>query len=169
MDTTRYQLEKNAQWVWVDVAKQTLRLMHHDCEEAIFRVSTAKNGLGCRKNSFCTPTGLHRIRLKIGAGCHPWQVFVARRPPGEIYQAELAKTYPERDWILGRILWLQGIEPGINRGADIDTLKRFVYIHGTADTAMLGTPCSHGCIRMHPQDMVTLFDVVAKHTPVWIR
>ena len=127
---------------------------------AVYPVSTARNGPGERRGSGCTPRGWHRIRIKIGAGLPLDTVFVGRRPTGEIYGPELAGRHPERDWILTRILWLTGLEPGCNRGGECDTLRRFIYIHGCPDTAPLGVPLSHGCIRMHNQDLLALFEEV---------
>lgn len=95
-------------------------------------------------------------------------VFAARRPTGEIYSAELASAHPGRDWILTRILWLSGCEAGFNRLGDVDTMRRFIYIHGCPDSEPMGVPRSHGCIRMHNPDIVELFDRVAAYTPVEI-
>jgi lipoprotein-anchoring transpeptidase ErfK/SrfK len=131
-------------------------------------ISTAANGAGEQQGSECTPRGLHRIRAMIGAGCRVNTVFRGRRPTGEIYNATLAQQYPERDWILTRILWLCGMEPGKNRLGSVDTMRRFIYIHGTPDEVLLGQPGSHGCIRMRNTDMVRLFDQVAIGTRVVI-
>jgi lipoprotein-anchoring transpeptidase ErfK/SrfK len=111
---------------------------------------------------------LHRIRLKIGAGCPRNAVFVGRRPTGEIYSAELAAAQPQRDWILTRILWLSGLEPGRNRGGSVDTLRRFIYIHGCPDNVPMGVPLSHGCIRMRNRDLLELFERVDNGTLVEI-
>lgn len=134
-----------------------------------YPISTGRNGLGEGQGSGCTPRGLHRIRLKIGAGCPPGAVFVGRRFTGEIYAPEMAAAFPQRDWILGRILWLTGAERGRNRGGGCDTLRRYIYIHGTPDTEPLGVPLSHGCIRMANDDLVDLFDRVAVGDPVLIE
>ena len=134
-----------------------------------FAVSTAYKGSGQQKGSFCTPLGRHIVRARIGAGSPPNTVFVGRRPTGEIYSAELAARFPGRDWILTRILWLCGEEPGFNRGGQVDTMRRYVYIHGTPDNTEIGVPGSHGCIRMRNSDMVDLFDRVTVGTPVLIR
>ncbi len=135
---------------------------------AVYPVSTARNGPGERRGSGCTPRGWHRIRIKIGAGLPPDTVFVGRRPTGEIYGPELAGRYPERDWILTRILWLTGLEPGRNRGGECDTLRRFIYIHGCPDTAPMGVPLSHGCIRMRNRDLLALFEQVATGDRVFV-
>ena len=108
-------------------------------------------------DSGCTPRGLHRVRIKIGQGMPENSVFVGRRPTGEIYTPELGKQYPERDWILTRVLWLTGLEPGRNRGGRYDTLRRFIYIHGCPDSEPMGIPLSHGCIRMRNCDLLDLF------------
>ncbi len=135
---------------------------------AVYPVSTARNGPGERRGSGCTPRGWHRIRIKIGAGLPPDTVFVGRRPTGEIYGPELAGRHPERDWILTRILWLTGLEPGRNRGGECDTLRRFIYIHGCPDTAPMGVPLSHGCIRMRNRDLLALFGQVATGDRVFV-
>lgn len=145
----------------ISIPDQRLTLAVGEQLLAVYPVSTARNGPGERRGSGCTPRGWHRIRLKIGAGLPLDTVFVGRRPTGEIYNPELAARYPERDWILTRILWLTGLEPGRNRGGECDTLRRFIYIHGCPDTAPLGVPLSHGCIRMHNQDLLALFEEVA--------
>jgi len=129
-------------------------------------VSTAANGPGEGNGSGCTPRGRHRVRLRIGADCPLNAVFVGRRFTGEIYSPELAAAHPGRDWILTRILWLGGTESGRNRGGDCDTLRRFIYIHGTPDTEPMGVPASHGCIRMRNADLVALFEAVTVGTPV---
>jgi len=126
-----------------------------------YPVSTAKNGPGERYGSECTPRGLHSVRAKIGAGCPGNTVFVRRRPTEEIWTPELAMRYPSRDWMLTRILWLSGRECGFNRGGDVDSLRRKIYIHGTGDEATLGVPASHGCIRMSNAGLVEIFDRLA--------
>lgn len=148
------------QWIRIDVGAQALRLYDGDRLLRQWPVSTARNGVGERQGSGCTPRGEHRVRIKIGAGCPPGTVFVGRRPTGEIYSEALAASAGQRDWILTRILWLTGTEPGINRGGDCDTLRRFIYIHGCPDTAPMGVPLSHGCIRMCNADLVELFDLI---------
>lgn len=136
--------------------------------KARYSVSTAANGVGCEKDSGCTPLGGHIVRAKIGAGAPLNTVFVGRRPTGEILSPELAAQYPQRDWILTRILWLSGTEPGKNRLGNVDSMQRYIYIHGTPDTEPMGQPCSHGCVRMRNQDVMELFDWVSVGTPVVI-
>jgi len=131
-----------------------------------FAVSTAYKGSGQQKGSFCTPLGRHIVRAKIGAGSPPNTVFVGRRPTGEIYSAELAARFPGRDWILTRILWLSGCEPGFNRLGDVDTMRRYIYIHGSPDGVEMGKPGSIGCIRMRNADIIRMFDLVPAGTVV---
>ena len=133
-----------------------------------YPVSTSKNGAGEQCDSDCTPRGKHIIRAKIGAGLPLNSVFVGRRPTGEVYSSELGERFPERDWILTRILWLSGCEPGFNRLREVDTMRRFVYIHGTSDEQRIGTPVSHGCVRMRNADVIDLFDAVTAGTLVEI-
>ena len=152
--------------VIVSIARQSLRLRQGGVDRMVFDVSTASRGAGCRNGSFCTPLGLHRIRLKIGAGCAPGTVFAGRRPTGEVLTPALRERFPQRDWILTRVLWLDGLEAGVNRGGEVDTLRRFIYIHGTADEARIGQPTSHGCVRMRSHDIVQLFDAVTIGTLV---
>ncbi|MBI4356958.1 MAG: L,D-transpeptidase [Gammaproteobacteria bacterium] len=134
-----------------------------------YSISTSSFGVGQEKGSYQTPVGRHIIRAKIGAGMPAKSVFVNRRPTGEIYSENLGKQYPNRDWILTRILWLSGCEKGINRLGPVDTMQRFIYIHGTADESSIGRPHSHGCIRMRNQDIIELFDIVIVATPVLIE
>jgi len=147
--------------IQICLSKQILTLsspLHH----IEYSISTATNGAGQLYGSGCTPLGAHYIRAKIGEHQSKGTVFVGRRPTGEVYSETLALTYPERDWILSRILWLSGAEVGINRLGKVDTMRRYIYIHGTPDTEPMGVPRSHGCIRMRNQDVIHLFN----HTPV---
>jgi len=133
-----------------------------------YPVSTGANGAGEENGSFCTPRGRHVIRAKIGAGQPLNTVFVKRRPTGEIYSPELGAHHPGRDWILTRILWLSGQESGYNRGGSCDTMRRYIYVHGTPDETELGRPGSRGCIRMRNAELLELFDRVAAGTAVEI-
>ncbi|MEW5890179.1 MAG: L,D-transpeptidase [Pseudomonadota bacterium] len=151
----------------ISIPLQTLTLFGDD--ERVLRtypVSTARNGPGERRGSQCTPRGRHIIRAKIGAGAPENTVFAGRRPTGEIWSPELAAQHPGRDWILTRILWLSGCEPGFNRLGEVDTMRRYIYIHGSPDTAEMGRPGSIGCIRMRNRDIVKLFDLVPAGTRV---
>lgn len=133
-----------------------------------YEVSTGANGVGEESGSFCTPRGKHHIRAKIGTDQPVNSVFVKRRPTGEIYTPELGRAYPGRDWILTRILWLCGNETGYNRGGSCDTMRRYIYIHGTPDSTALARPGSHGCVRMRNIDLLELFELVSPGTPVEI-
>lgn len=155
-------------YLYVSIARQRLELIRDGRVERSYLVSTARNGPGELRGSQCTPRGWHRIRAKIGAGLPLGTVFVGRRPTGEIHDAELAAQQPGRDWILGRILWLGGLEPGKNRYGPVDTAWRYIYIHGSPDAQVNGHPESHGCIRMKPADIGELFERVAAGTPVLI-
>lgn len=154
----------------ISIFHQTLTLFDNfGGVKAKYSISTAANGAGCEKDSGCTPLGEHIVRAKIGAGAPLNTVFVGRRPTGEILSPELAAQYPQRDWILTRILWLSGAQVGKNRLGNVDSMQRYIYIHGTPDTEPMGQPCSHGCVRMRNQDVIELFDLVDVGTPVLIR
>jgi len=154
----------------VDVPAQRLTL-RDGAGRVLFetRVSTARNGVGEREGSECTPRGRHIVRAKIGAGAPLNAVFVSRRPTGEIYSPGLRATFPGRDWILTRILWLSGTEPGKNRLGPVDTMRRYIYIHGCPDEDPMGVPGSRGCIKMRNAELVRFFDLVPVGTPVVIK
>lgn len=154
--------------IHIDLGTQQLRLdLGRRC--LVYPVSTSGQGAGERNGSGCTPRGAHIVRVRIGAGAAPGTVFVGRRPTGEICTPELYARAPGRDWILTRILWLSGTEPGRNRLGDVDTMRRYIYIHGCPDEVPVGMPGSHGCIRMRNVDLVELFDQVPVGTPVLIE
>ena len=154
----------------ISIPTQTLELLDGaGALERRYCVSTAANGAGEANGSYCTPRGTHLIRAKIGADQAANTVFVRRRPTGEIYTPELGAQFPQRDWILTRILWLSGCEPGFNRLGECDTMRRFIYIHGSPDEVPMGAPGSHGCIRMRNADVIDLFERVAVGTPVEIE
>ena len=155
----------------IEVSIPDQRLSLFDGDGRVLRaysVSTAKNGAGEMRGSHCTPRGRHIIRAKIGAGQPPNTVFVARRPTGELWTPELQARFPGRDWILTRILWLCGCEPGFNRLGVVDTMRRYIYIHGSPDSVPMGHPGSIGCVRMRNSDIIELFDRVPAGTPVLI-
>ncbi len=156
-------------WLAISIPRQRLWLCHGSRQTAGWPVSTAAAGVGEWQGSGATPRGWHRIRAMIGASMAPGTVFVGRRPTGEIYSPALAALEPGRDWILTRILWLTGSEPGRNRGGAVDTLRRFIYIHGTPETEPMDKPRSHGCIRMRSEDVVALFDRCRPGMPVLIE
>ncbi len=154
----------------VSISQQTLTLLNSQNEVlTYYSVSTAANGPGCEKNSGCTPLGKHIIRAKIGAGAPAGAVFVGRRATGEICTPELMAKFPNRDWILTRILWLSGTEVGVNRLGNVDTMQRYIYIHGTPDSNPMGVIGSHGCVRMRNADIIALFEMVKTGVEVDIQ
>jgi predicted GNAT family N-acyltransferase len=151
----------------ISLPRQTLELMDERGElKRRYIVSTAVNGAGEMQGSNCTPRGRHVVRAKIGVGAGPNTVFRGRRPTGEIWTEQLGNEFPGRDWILSRILWLSGKEPGRNRLGNVDTMRRYIYLHGSPDTATMGSPGSIGCVRMRNQDIIELCDLVPPYTPV---
>jgi hypothetical protein len=156
----------------IDIAQQTLTLFQEHTEVCCYPISTAKNGIGSQQDSGCTPLGAHVIAQKIGGNELIHTVFIGRVATGEIYSTALSAQHSERDWILSRILWLSGLETGINKGSNgqgcCDTFQRYIYIHGTPDSEPMGIARSHGCVRMRNQDIVELFAQVDEGTPVSI-
>lgn len=153
----------------VDLGRQCLELFGKDgaCIRR-YAVSTGERGAGERSGSLCTPRGRHRIRARIGAGAPAGAVFRGRRPTGELWTPAFAAAHPGRDWILSRILWLCGEEPGRNRGGEVDTMRRYIYLHGTGDDQPMGVARSHGCVRMRNRDIIELFELVPAGTMVEI-
>jgi len=153
----------------ISISQQRLTLLDAlGTVKASYVISSAANGVGCEKNSGCTPLGAHVVRAKIGGDQPMNTVFVGRRPTGEICTPALMAEFPDRDWILTRILWLSGREVGKNRLGNVDTMQRYIYIHGTPDSVAVGKPESHGCIRMRNVDIIELFDLVEVGTDVLI-
>lgn len=151
--------------VLIDLTQQLLylpKLKKH------YSISSGKNGIGEQENSGKTPRGWHRVAQKIGQDHPKYSVFVARKWTGEIYDDVLSQQYPTRDWILSRILWLEGLEEGFNRGAGCDTFNRYIYIHGTPETEPMHIPMSHGCIRLHNQDVIELFEQLDQGALIYI-
>lgn len=157
------------QRIEINAEHQQMLCYDNDLLSYTYSISTGKNGLGERMHSECTPRGHHQIHSIIGEDHAINSVFVARAWTGEVYTPELAQDFPERDWILTRILRLKGLEAGRNQGGDVDTFERFIYIHGTPDTVTLGIPGSRGCVRMRNQDIVALADWVHVGTHVFIE
>lgn len=153
----------------IDLNQQRCALISDEKTIWSAAVSTALNGAGEKTGSNCTPLGWHQIRAKIGEGQPVNTVFKGRRPTGEIFTPALDQQYPGRDWILTRILWLSGLEPGINRLGSVDTMWRFIYIHGCPDREPMGVPRSHGCIRMHNNDLLELYERVPVGLAVFIH
>ena len=150
----------------ISIPRQSLELLEDGRVLKRYSVSTAKKGAGELNGSFCTPRGRHIVRARIGAGQPLGAVFARRRPTGEVWTPELHARYPGRDWILTRILWLSGREPKRNRLGRVDTMRRYIYIHGAPDSAEMGQPGSIGCIRMRNADIAELFELVAPYTQV---
>jgi L,D-transpeptidase YbiS len=144
----------------IDLCRQILCVVERGSRSLQFSVSTSKFGPGEEVDSGCTPRGAHVIRSLIGSGLPAGTCFTGRRHTGEFWTQELAESTPDRDWILSRIIWLSGCEPGYNRLGTVDTMRRYIYIHGTPDTEPMGVPFSHGCIRMRNADVIKLFDLV---------
>lgn len=159
----------NAIVIEVSISEQRLRLREQNRITLDVAVSTAKNGAGEINGSECTPRGAHIVRAKIGAGCAANTVFVSRRPTGEMYAPALRQQYPQRDWILTRILWLSGLEVGKNRRGHVDTMRRYIYIHGCPEEDTMGVPSSHGCVKMRNRDVIELFERVPVGARVIIR
>lgn len=149
----------------IDLARQILILPKL---KQSYAVSTGLNGIGETENSGKTPRGWHRIAEKIGQQMPINAVFKARQWTGEVYDAELGANHPQRDWILSRILWLDGLEAGFNQGEGCDTFKRYIYIHGTPETEPMGIAKSHGCIRMHNAALQQVFDAVEPGALVYL-
>ena len=145
--------ELPARLLVVDVERQTAIWLDNAQAVAAWRVSTARNGVGGEQNSYRTPPGWHRVQRKIGADAAPGTVFVSRAPTGEAWQGEAR----DDDLILTRILTLDGLEDGVNRGEGHDSLARYIYLHGTNHEALLGRPLSHGCVRLSNVDICALF------------
>jgi L,D-transpeptidase YbiS len=153
----------------VNVRTQQLFVYQGNEQIRCYAISTGKNGVGEMFGSEQTPRGWHLIRAKIGADCPADTVFIKRRPTGEIYTQALRAESPARDWILTRIFWLSGLEPGKNRLGNVDTMRRFVYIHGTPDDVPMGVPGSRGCIRMRNRDIIELFELIPVYTKLLIE
>lgn len=153
-------MSKSLLKIVISISDQSLHLFEDDLLIKRYKISTGLAGVGNEKNSGQTPLGRHYIRVKIGQDQPLNAVFVGRRPTGEIYDETLAKSHPNRDWILTRILWLSGMEKGKNRLGNQDTMQRYIYIHGTPDTEPMGVAKSHGCIRMRNDELLELFDQV---------
>ena len=144
-------------WVCVDTTRQNLALYDKTMLLHEYAISTAKAGLGQKRDSYRTPLGWHTIRAKIGNNAPENAVFLGRRPTGEIYSDALHAQFPKRSWILTRILWLSGLEPGKNRLKEVDTMRRYVYIHGVPERVSMGTPSSKGCVVMKNKDIIGFF------------
>ena len=164
-----HQMQAENFLIRVSIDEQRLLLLESGRVVMDVAVSTAANGPGEVMHSECTPRGRHRIRAKIGAGAAPNTVFVGRRDTGEVYTPELKAQHPNRDWMLTRILWLCGMEPGHNRFGARDSMRRYIYIHGCPEEDPMGIPSSHGCVKMRNAEVIELFDRVPAGTEVLIQ
>lgn len=144
--------------IHISIADQVLTGYCAGAAVCHYSISSALNGVGELEGSGCTPRGMHRVRARIGDGQPLGAVYRGRRPTGEVWTRDLAVAYPQRDWILTRILWLCGNQPGFNRGGQVDSQRRYIYLHGTGDDQPMGEPLSHGCIRLRNNDMLELFN-----------
>ncbi|WP_458525872.1 L,D-transpeptidase family protein [Onishia taeanensis] len=156
-------------WLDIDVTAQRLTVWQGRERKAEYAISSGLAGHGQHEGSGQTPLGWHYIRAAIGDGQPPGCVFRGRRPTGEVYSAELAAAHPKRDWILTRILWLCGLEAGHNRGGDVDSQRRYIYLHGTPPTEPMGVAASHGCIRLRDEALLEVFAAAGPGTPVWLH
>lgn len=162
-------MQANPFLIKISIDEQRLQLLEDDKVIMDVAIATAANGPGEIMHSECTPRGWHKIRAKIGAGAPENTVFTGRRPTGEIYTPTLKDEHPGRDWMLTRILWLSGLEPGNNRLGERDSMRRYIYIHGCPDTDEMGVPSSHGCVKMRNTEVIRLFDIVPAGTRVLIQ
>ncbi|MGR4068479.1 L,D-transpeptidase [Halomonas sp. LR3S48] len=160
---------RDGDWFEIDVGRQCLVQWQGERPLAEWPVSTALAGTGQQEGSGCTPLGWHYVRAAIGGGQPAGTVFRGRRPTGEIYSAALAAAHPGRDWILTRILWLCGLERDFNRGGDVDSQRRYIYLHGTPPDQPMGEARSHGCIRMRDEALLEVFALALPGTPVWLH
>ena len=153
----------------VDAAAQKMLLVESGKQVGEWIISTAEKGLGSTKGSDQTPLGAHRIAEKIGAGAPLGTIFKSRQNTGQLVNilTEPGADSPD-DYVTSRIMWLDGLEPGQNKGGNVDSHERFIYIHGTGEEGKLGKPASHGCIRMRNKDVIELFDRVRENTLVYI-
>ncbi|HJN38243.1 MAG TPA: L,D-transpeptidase [Gammaproteobacteria bacterium] len=154
--------------VLISINNQWLQLIKN--RQCIFscHINSAKNGVGQLMGSEKTPLGWHQVSDVIGNGDPINTVFASRQPTGEIFNQELFKNNPDRDWILTRIIRLIGLEMGHNLGGDVDTYNRYIYLHGTPDNASFEQPSSHGCIRLRNLDIISLCQQINTQTKVWI-
>ncbi|MEM8845290.1 MAG: L,D-transpeptidase [Pseudomonadota bacterium] len=156
-------------WLLVDSTSQQLFVFQNNSKKSSFSVSTSKYGLGCQQDSNKTPTGAHCVAEKIGGNGFPNEIYKGRQATGEAAEIICTAQHSDEDLILSRIMWLRGLEDGHNHGEDVDSYHRYIYIHGTQEEGLLGTPASHGCIRMSNQDVMNLYEQVAEGTFVYIR
>lgn len=164
----KFSYTKDQSFLLVNIQKQEMYVVRNEEIDKKYRISSAKNGTGNKAGSGKTPLGVHRIAEKIGSGAQPNTIFVGRKDSGKMATILKEPIDSEDDYVTSRILWLEGLEPGINKGKGIDSKQRYIYIHGTPEEGLIGTPASHGCIRMYNKDVIALFDLVNAGTLVVI-
>ncbi len=164
----KYKDKSFEKYMYISVKHQRLYLIENDSTIRKYTISTAAKGIGNKSNSYKTPPGLHSIKKKIGDNVPEGGLFISRVYCGKKVKIITEKEKAKGDYVTSRIMWLQGEEPGINKGRNIDSYNRYIYIHGTAEEGFLGQPASHGCIRMKNSDVVELYDMVDEGTPILI-
>jgi UDP-N-acetylmuramate--alanine ligase len=152
-------------FIFIDTSSQTLEYYKEPATELTYRVSTSRFGIGNRDGSYMTPLGLHRVEQKIGGGARPWTIFKSREDTKVVWTEDM----DGENQILSRIIRLRGLETGVNAGPGIDSYERYIYIHGTNNENMIGTPMSHGCICMKNDDVINLYNIVEEGTLVYIN
>jgi len=145
-------------FVVVSIDRQRLYLFQAAGQPRVFPVSTSRFGVGSEAGSNKTPTGLHRVAHKFGDGAPKGMVFKARRATGEIVPLITEPEDVPEDLVTTRILWLEGLQPGRNKGQGVDSFRRYIYIHGTQEEGLVGQPASHGCVRMLNDDVIRVFE-----------
>ncbi len=168
MISGKFGYDKQQSFLLVNIEKQEMYLIKKEVIEKTYRISSAKNGTGNKSGSGKTPLGVHRVSEKFGAGATTGAIFVARQNTGKIAEIIREPVDVPEDHVTSRILWLEGMDPGVNKGKGIDSKARYIYIHGTPEEGLLGTPVSHGCIRLSNNDVIELFDKIQKGTLVMI-
>ena len=164
-----FYLNANELEIIVDISEQRLFVIEKDLVKESFPVSTSKYGEGEEENSYKTPLGKHEIKEKIGEGAKINTIFVARLDTKKESEIIILPIDTEDDHVTSRILWLDGLEEGVNKGQGVDSYKRYIYIHGTHEEGLIGIKASHGCIRMFNNDVIYLYDIVKKGTKVYIK
>lgn len=164
----KYKDKTFEKYMYVSVKYQRLYLIVNDSTIRKYSISTAKKGIGCKANSNKTPSGLHTIKRKIGEDVPFGGILASRLYTGKTAKILTDKTKADGDYVTSRIMWLQGEEPGLNKGRNMDSYNRYIYIHGTAEEGLIGEPASHGCVRMKNKDVIELFSLVDEGTPILI-
>jgi lipoprotein-anchoring transpeptidase ErfK/SrfK len=164
----KFGAKKNDTIVLVNIAQQQMLIVSNNTMLKTYTVSTAKAGIGAEKNSNKTPLGVHRIKNKMGDKEPLGTIFFARQASGQIAEIYTDTTDTPKDYVTTRILWLDGLEPGKNKGGKVDSYERYIYIHGTHEEGLLGKPMSMGCIRMKNKDVIEIFNLVKEGTLVSI-